>query len=96
MKHTPAPWIAKINKSEFGDSVITAEILDADGEEVCCLNYTDIMATDLPNAKLIATAPEMLEFILELNHLSKKELVEIPDILKAIMDKIITKATGGV
>jgi hypothetical protein len=45
--------------------------------------------------KLIAAAPEMLEFMRELRHLVRKDLVEVPAIMVMMLNRIIGKAETG-
>ena len=85
IKHTPGPW----RKYEDGDFDIS--IFGSDNHHVCTIYYDHNETADA-DASLIATAPEMLEFLqqIEICFPKLKEHFEWFDNL----EKLIAKAEG--
>ena len=69
VKHTPGPWRTRKSESEAPDDFVV--MADKTGESICdCTAGNPYMSEEeaLANARLIATAPEML--------LALKEIIE--------------------
>lgn len=57
MKHTPGPWELRT----LEDDSPTIVVCDAKEEEICCVHYGYLRYENESNARLIATAPDLLE-----------------------------------
>ena len=79
MKHTPGPWAVYDDSNDGKTNRIE---IAARGKTVACI-YHSVPEEDLPNARLIAAAPEMLEalcsiMLCEFNSMSsRQEMVRI-------------------
>ena len=68
-KHTPGPWIAcgaesvSIGGIEVGACLIVSTGLDDKHRDICCVtSKSRIEEGDIDNARLIATAPDLLAY----------------------------------
>lgn len=87
LKYTPGPWVACIGKSEKRRSAV----YKGDMSIACMASYMDCPDSQA-NARLIATAPELLNL---LKHLcSEITAIERSAILHEARG-VIAKATGG-
>lgn len=88
MKHTPGPWIARLEGENW--------LIEANNRKACIAYgaswYSDLQPGEA-NARLIAAAPEMLEALKEAEEQSRKRLpVKKETWLK--MQAVIAKAEG--
>lgn len=91
--HTPAPWIAKqlINHTtQAGNWVILYSAKS--GQHMCRLDHAGEFSED--NARLIATAPDLLEALKEARHCLNMSGNQYPSSVEREIDAAIAKAEG--
>ena len=92
-RHTQGEW--KIKGESYGNYISVG----TDQQQVCKVNWgKEDTEYDFANAKLIASAPELLNSLLNLKHLAttneEGEAVSItPQVFKALTEQAIKKAT---
>lgn len=92
MKHTPGPWTVYDDSNDGKTNRIEIAAL---GKTVARI-YHSVPAEDLPNARLIAAAPELLEaleFIANRQNLMFAECSDAEEIIE-VARAAIAKATG--
>ena len=100
VKHTSGPWRIEFRHDGFPFGVSSPDTWKHDLDFVCELHRTDTLEELEANARLIASAPELLEALKELNHQMRDVLAYYPvpalcvDAAKKA-DEAIAKATGG-
>ena len=97
MSHTNGPWRVVTQKHKTGRLDIGVCDLKTEKYWIARMsNHPDIsFEQEMADAKLLAAAPELLEFMLELKHLSRKELIELPTTMIEMLDNLIAKARGN-
>lgn len=106
-KHTPGPWIAKIESKEFcdtGDYTTEATIEKGKSCVAQCFDHKDISEDEMEaNTYLMAAAPEMYEAIYKLTMFTRNILEDINNpnyedakVLYSLGIKAIEKAEGKV
>ncbi len=92
MKHTPGPWEIEtrednlqvvISPKHYDPMQVTIEDIDGDIEQ------------EKANARLIASAPELLVWTIELLNQLKLDHPDTMDGVKEHVEKLIERATGG-
>lgn len=98
-KFTPGPWELDVVNTTNGESYFINKLVSEDGNsdtiaEIPVLEDNGVhLETQLANAKLIASAPDMLD-VLKRAELTLAGLDGAPKTLAAIRD-VIAKATGA-
>jgi hypothetical protein len=101
--HTPGPWLVRFDEDQFDPTHSTLKIIDGRDESVnhthgaLSLAFINVSAfaphmdEPLANARLIASAPEMLEALA----LIYANAGESPEWIRARIAPVIEKAIGG-
>ena len=91
-EHTPGPWVVYDDSNNGKTNRIEIAAL---GKTVARI-YHSVPEEDLPNARLIAAAPDLLEALEAVKNWDVSNLaLDIPFDVRQKMQAAIAKATGG-
>jgi len=90
---TPGPWAVLSKRNDFPNQVIIAERDNSGGRILAVVDKSD--AQDVANARLIASAPDLLAALVALVDCPNLARARVRRILGAQAIAAIEKATGG-
>jgi hypothetical protein len=92
--HTPGPWIVQLDRSTKGKAPRMALVVAGGRAAIDCTGSGKDFNQDCANAKLIAAAPDLLAFVMELASGCNATTRDLPPSIRRDAKALIAKAQG--